>query len=405
MEKIYENEGTFRRQSLFQKFFNDKGSMIAVIVVAIVAIVGLVTFGFNQISFAADSVNGLPDSFESAQGDTSTKLIGETIDGTGNVLPILGFYAIVDEDGTRVPIFCMEYNVSYSVGQTYNKGAEITDQGLIFLMSQLYPNKPIVDSSTGTELSENIQMWLTQSAIWTYLYETGNENNSDFSTVNAKVKQVSKLYADASSYAIDTGAVTLYEKFGITTLIEQAKAYRTEASVNLVVRKNSELISITNDNRYYQTDLISVTGSTSSPIINSFEGYSVDLSRSPEGTVLVDESGNVYADVNNMAPTAKFYVRVPTDKVTNENKRLQISINGIFKMYGAHAYGAGSYQKVANVDLLNKSESKPLDIELDYTPPVENTKMTTAQALYFVGLIILLSGVGIIYANTRQREN
>lgn len=404
MEKIYmdsENNKKPKKQSFMKKLFNDKGSMLALVVIAFVGIVGLMVFGLNQISFAADLTGQLPEKFTSKQGDENVmRLLGETRGGEAGVLPVLGFYTDTD-----IPIFCIEYNITYSVGKEYSRNDEISDYGLIYLMSQIYPNVPFKDAS-GNDLPENVQVWLTQSAIWSYLYETGDANNSDFVRWNDKVKEVDKLYKDANNYVIRAdGGKTLYEQFNINTLINNAKQIKSQPLTALTVNKKSENISITNDNKYYQSDLISVVGTTTSPIISSYEGYSVNLSKVPEGTILVDESGNVYEDVKNMPPTAKFFVRVPIDKVKNDNKNLEISINGKFKMFGANKYVSGEYQKVANVKIISKEISKPLNVQLDYTPDVPDTGMGVAQTIYFMGLILLLSGVGIVYANAKPKTS
>lgn len=390
-----------KKQSFFKKLLNDRGSMTALVVVAFVGIIGLMVFGLNQISFAADLTGQLPEKFTSKQGDENVmRLLGETRAGQDGVLPILGFYTDTD-----IPIFCIEYNVTYSVGKEYTPGEEINDYGLIYLMSQIYPNVPFKDAS-GNELAENIQVWLTQSAIWSYLYEVGDPKNTDFVTWNEKVKDVNRLYDSGANYVITADAgKTLYEQFEINTLIANAKQIKSQPLAALTVNKNSENISVTNDNKYYQTDLISVVGTTTSPVISSYEGYAVNLSKAPEGTILVDESGNQYSDLQNMSPTSKFFVRVPVDKVTDENKTLEISISGKYKMYGANKYVSSEYQKVANVKLLSKNISSPLTIQLDYTPDVPDTGMGVAQTIYFMGLILLLSGVGIVYANAKPKTN
>ena len=402
MEKIYMDSGdkSPKKQSFFKKLLNDKGSMTALVVIAFVGIVGLMVFGLNQISFAADLTGQLPEKFTSKQGDENVmRLLGETRSGQDGVLPILGFYTDTD-----IPIFCIEYNVTYSVGKEYTPGEEISDYGLIYLMSKIYPNVPFKDAA-GNELAENVQVWLTQSAIWSYLYETGDPKNSDFVTWNDKVKDVNRLYDSSANYVITADAgKSLYEQFGINTLIEKAKTMRNHVML-VSVSKKSENISVTNDNKFYQTDLISVTGSVGSTDITSFEGYSVNLSKVPEGTILVDESGNQYSDLENMSPTSKFFVRIPVDKVTDENKTLEISVSGKFKTYGANKYVSGEYQKVANVKLLNKNVNHPLTIQLDYTPEVPNTGMGVAQTIYFMGLILLLSGVGIVYANAKPKTD
>lgn len=409
MEKIYMNNQKNQKQSFFQQLFNSKGSVVLTIAIACIGIMGLVAFGFNQISFAAVDKTGasLSDKFVSAHGGSDIRVIGaSTIMGHENsVFPVDGFFANLD-DGSQIPIFCIEYNIDFVANKEYVKGQEITDQGLIYLMSQLYPNKMLVDQS-GSELDERVQVWLTQTAIWTYLYETGDPNNSKFVDKVDLVRNATYIYDSEMETIVEVlGGNTLFGSFGINDLINQAKQYRQNPFTTLSVNKKSESVAITNDNKFYQSDEVSVVGSTSSPLINSFESYSVTINNAPEGTVIVKQDGTTYTadELKNMAPTSKFYVRVPVDKVTEDLKKVEISVLGNFKMYGAHAYTAETYQKVANVGLLNKSQSVPLNIQLDYTPAVGDTGMSVAQIVYFIGLIVLLTGVGIIYVNAKPAE-
>ena len=185
MEKIYMNNQKNQKQSFFQQLFNSKGSVVLTIAIACIGIMGLVAFGFNRISFAAIDKTGavLPETFVSAQGSSDISVLGE---GSLGNFTVLGFFANLD-NGLQVPIFCIEYNIQFSPNVNYVKGQEITDQGLIYLMSQLYPNKDIVDSE-GNALDERAQVWITQTAIWTYLYEVGDPNNSKLSENNVANK-------------------------------------------------------------------------------------------------------------------------------------------------------------------------------------------------------------------------
>ena len=56
-------------------------------------------------------------------------------------------------------------------------------------------------------------------------------------------------------------------------------------------------------------------------------------------------------------------------------------------------------------DTVNVKVQKGKEFTLDYSPEVPDTGVTAAQTIYFIGLIILLSGVGIIYANVKPAEN
>ena len=420
MEKIYmENEKKSKKPSFFKKLFNDKGSMVAIIVVSLVCVVGLVIFGFSQISFAAGELEGtLPDSFVSSDGGFG-RLVGETSDGK-SIMSYYGHYTKTE----KIPFFCIEYDTAYQVNKTYTPGAQINDQGLIYLMSQLYPNK-MVKGQDGSEVVNNgVQSWFTQMAVWVYLNDIGAENNSTLEE-NGDPRKVILIH-DGASYGnvYLQNSKPLFDSYGISSgdqfmtindLINQAKRYRENLyTVKLSVVKDSEKIGITNDGEYYQTDLVSVVGSALFEG-EKFNSYSVDLSTAPDGTLLVDEEGNVYEDVTNMSPTSKFYVRVPVDKVTDESKTLGISVQGNFTMYGANEYVASgcvdddgnsvACQKVINVKLRPQSISAPLDIQLDYTPEVPNTGISAVQTIYFIGIVILLSGIGIIYANTKPKKS
>ena len=414
MEKIYMNDNKNNKQSFFKKFFNDKGSMLALVVIAVVGIFGLVAFGFNQISFAADdeTISGLGDSFTSSQDAIMT--IGETADATPGRFQVLGFKSA---DG--IPVFCTEYNVDYNGnGVTYVKGSEIKDQGLIYLMSTFYLgwDDIIAGISAQNNLStadeENIRAWITQTAMWTYLYKKEvasgitNGGNSNFAEKVPIVENVYYLYdSNGKDLLKITTGQSIYEYYGISELIDTAlRIGENKAWLN--IDKKSDSISITKDNKYYQTDLITVTENFDvlSNVV-SFDKYSVDLSKAPEGTILVSEDGNVYQDVTNMSPTFKFYLRVPVEKVKDENKAFTITVKGYFNAYGANEYTSAGSQKVVDIKEIPYEIEKPLNIDINYTPPVEDTGMSAAQTIYFIGLIILLSGVGIIYANSKPQGN
>ena len=183
MEKIYtySSNKKQKKQSFLKKFFNDKGSMTLFVVLAVVGIVGLTIFGFNQISFAAETTSTLPTTFVSKQGNDKINGVAANADGsTTVVMPFYGFYA---DDPTGIPVYCVEYDVPYAVDKTYSVNGTVNDYGLVYLMSKTYPNVKFTDSS-GAELSKEAQVWLTQAAIWTYLSEIdapGNDGFDEFS--------------------------------------------------------------------------------------------------------------------------------------------------------------------------------------------------------------------------------
>ena len=160
-------------------------------------------------------------------------------------------------------------------------------------------------------------------------------------------------------------------------------------------------ISITQDEKYYQTSAVTVAGSPS----DNFNGYELKINKAPEGTFAVDVNGNKIEDLSNLGVNDKVYFRVPVANVTEENKLIEFSVTGVFSTYNGYYYKHDGGQTISSVDVTPSNISKGEDISLDYTPKVPDTGMSTAQTVYFIGLIILLSGIGIIYANVKPEES
>ena len=105
----------------------------------------------------------------------------------------------------------------------------------------------------------------------------------------------------------------------------------------------------------------------------------------------------------NYTNLSKFYVRIPANKVTEENKTVKLSVTGKFRGYDGYYYRAEGAQTVSTVFTTDVPHNTGLELTINYTPDVPDTGMSVAQSIYFIGLIVLLCGVGIIYANARPK--
>lgn len=405
MEKIYmENNNKDRKQSFFQRLFQSNKSVVASFIVALVAVGALILVGFNQISYAINTVEDpLPDSFTTAT--LQTNIIGSA--GSGSTFAI---WAYETSDG--IPVFCLQHNTSFCENRPYSKGETISDPGLIYLMANLY---------NGTEASRivksgsvEVDIWLTQTAIWVYQKLIGD------ATANLTDEQLQTIYAVSSMYTgsavdLNVGNVTgpLYDAYQIKGIIQEAiNIHNGKKDLQtFTMYKESDSLKITDDEKYYTTDLISVIGSVANSNLGSFDGYSLKISNAPEGTIIVNQNGEKITDLENMAVGTQFFVRVPVDKVTEENKQVTLTADGKFKAYEGNIYQGGTNrdgspcQTITNVRTVSKVISDGLTFDINYTPDVPDTGMNAAQSIYFIGLIILLSGVGIIYANVKPAEN
>lgn len=408
MEKIYE-ENRKKKQSFFQQFFNNKGSMIAVIVVAVVAIVGLVAFGFNQISFATDGLGGegVPVADFVSKWDGAA-IIGQTdIDGVK-----MGFIPFMKSDGSYV--ICTEYMLDYIHDKEYFYNQPVYDAGLIYLITELDKVLP-----SGNEKEKIMSYWLKQTAVWAYLYE--DEDKEALNAQNASraadyslytvgnLKIVNKLYNQQTKEEITANTGYFWTDYGIESIYTAARGKKNSSSgynYSIKLGRENDKISMSSDGKYYITSLYSVT----SPNADSLIDYVVDLSDAPEGTLIYDANGEQEKDIEFDHvyignPATKFKLMIPVDKVTDENKMFDISVFADFKGAGFVEYVSEGYQSVVDEGTIYESADDKIGVEINYTPNVPNTGMTTAQTIYFIGLIILLGGVGIIYANAKPQEN
>ena len=197
---------------------------------------------------------------------------------------------------------------------------------------------------------------------------------------------------------------TLYDAY-IKDLVTVALQNRNTPNMQLLINVADE-ISITQDEKYYQTSAVTVSGNPS----DNFNGYELKINKAPEGTFVVDVNGNKIEDLSNFGVNDKVYFRVPVANVTEDNKLIEFSVTGAFSTYNGYYYKYiddqnNAKQTISSVDIAPSNISKGDEISLDYTPKVPDTGMSTAQTVYFIGLIILLSGIGIIYANVKPEES
>lgn len=384
------------KKSFFQKLFSNNGSVALSFVLAIVGIASILSFGFGQISFAAPVSSDLKAPFVTKVPDLTT----DKVIGTTSKFPVTAFYTT---DG--IPVFCLEYNVLFKGGSSYQDGGEITDYGLLYLTANLYPNKKLTDKN-GTELDKRAQAWITQTAIWIYLNKAGDAGNTGLAA-DAVTKIMNETGIYEASGAGDTiytapAGKTIYQAFGVDTLINTALNNRNKPVKNFNVDKTSDAISLTTDGKFYQTDAFVVTGSVDPVVLGSYKGYSLTLKDAPAGTIVVDEEGKQFESLENLPAGTKFYIRIPKDKVTEEKSTISITANGLFTTYEGRRFTSVGDQTITNVNMKDTVVSDGVSFEIVGTP---DTGMNTAQSIYFIGLIVLLSGVGIIYANVKPAKN
>ncbi len=390
MEKIY-MEGNKNKSKM--KSVID-GTVVLSFAVAIFAIVSLVAFGINQISYAAPT-SPTGESFTFYASDHGFRSV---VNGKSAYIPLY----FSDEAETN-PIFCIEHEApisfnkpTYTIEKVGGSPKEIQDFGLLYILNVGYGNVEKPYSYNGDSVYE--QAWITQVAIWMYLGANGGiAPGSDAATA----LQLATSYTDNADSPIvlpDEG-INIYNKY-VKDLVADAKAIG-----NNVISVEANGTEFTKGEDFYQSPEISVI--IENDLVSDFKGYSISVN-GIEGAYVVDADGNNIDTSNVSKNINKFYVRVPKSKVKEEVQRLTISVTGNFDTLTGHYYGTEgtdsngkSWQRVISVTGDTTSISNGTTLEVAAAP---DTGMNKVQTIYFIGLIVLLCGVGIIYANAKPVE-
>ena len=366
---------------------------VAIFAIFSIAMAGLSMTQKTGVSYAAPTA--LPNNFTFNLRDGGRDIYGTDTNSTGQSFFNVPMY-VADNDNDN-PIFCVEHNADVNNGESYSVGDDIEDYGLLYLLNNSFANEVNVTNVTGTN-SVYVESWVTQVAIWMYLYETDptatqatSKNYISPEDINI-IKNVNKLTVYDASHMGSLDAYQgekLYPKY-VKPLVDKAKLATDVAY--LTVSKASDDISISEDKKFYYSSLITVIGDPS----DSLKRYTVSLT-GIDGAKVVDENFEELGSP--IARGTKFYVRIPADKVTKEVQKVVITVDGVFgTLEGKYYNAAGDYQKVVSVKASEKTISKGTEVEFVGT---DDTGMTTVQTIYFIGLIVLLCGIGIVYANAK----
>ena len=185
----------------------------------------------------------------------------------------------------------------------------------------------------------------------------------------------------------------------IYEIVEAAKDYSLVKA--LKIHFASTNIDKIGDGDIYQTAAIDIQDTS---LDHSLVGYYVSLEGLNGAAYAVDEDGNEIPYDRQMNVTDKFYIRVPVNKVSEASHTVTLGVQGVYD-----AMNFGEYFLATNQDDQKLIRITNQQLRVDVSEDVNflvspNTGMTTAQTIYFIGLIVLLCGVGIIYANSKPIE-
>lgn len=379
MEKIYieKDKKEKRRKKL-------NTSIVLSFVVAFFAIATFATFGIVQnqgtiLSYAAPA----GDSFTLHIGEESGEEVWALInDGTATGSLRIPMHC-TDESCTNFA-FCYEKN-NVEMGTEYTKEAAVTNAGLIYLLNKI-ENTKIRDE-------KYVDHWEKQIMIWLYMDEAGlSSEGNRITTEELDALKAARTLKVTNLEDYDEN-ITIGDTYNehIRKWVDEAKAKNSAKYIELKTA-NPIPVKQTEDKKYYYTDKIEVTG-------ESLATYEVTLEKI-DGAFISEDTKCSKKLEGKIAKNKVFYACIPTDKVTGEVQDLNVKVKGNYDLKGASIYKSGEKQRLLtlNGDI---THSTSLIVRFTGTP---STGLSVGQTVYFVGLIVLLCGVGIIYANAKPIE-
>lgn len=194
--------------------------------------------------------------------------------------------------GSAQPAFCLDHkkNVPTSSGVSYSKYG-VLDNGIAYILA-----------SNPKPGDANLNYYIKQAAVHYYLGES--------------------TWIDVASKGLDV-------RDEIVKLAKAAVTHKNSTTVKPSISVSSSSLTFAQNGSYYETPYVNVTNT------GDLQEYTVYLTGAPNGTQVIDESGNVKATLPKT--NTKFKLRIPTTNVTGSHT-VSITVQGNFKEQIAEAY-------------------------------------------------------------------
>ena len=315
-------------------------------------------------------------------------------------------------EASELEFFTAEPNRIFSYNDSFplTRDTEITDkviQNIIYL--NLYndlSNFDIMDVSDIYKATTSIKLETTTESgtdtVNTTLGEAGGEGLlRNFIIQYAIWKYTGKVTDSTTSNYIIEYATDLIKEATTASNIETVKPSYT---LNL----NSSNFTISDDSKYYISDLIEITNTKNTILTGEF-----DYSQAPSGTTAINEGTKEVVDSLSLIPT-KFRIKVPVESVTANNKKFNVNIevylNSYYDKY-SYYYTAGDDSAPSKfistaIGISQKSKTEKLAFEITPKVAVPNTKQNTSKIIYIIGIAIVLFGITLLlYSNILKKES
>ena len=414
MEKIYmENNQNQKQTRQTKKTFNmlnvTVGLSFAIAFIAIASILLVVAF---KPSYSYESLDTLPESVKAQTIDKHLK-------GNNAQVATFLFKLQYGNDNKTSRGICLEYGVAYGGnGAVLTQDGSIEDVGLIYLIQRLdeigaqiesdYSSNNNFGCTSSSCSGEDIAAWVKQNAVWAYQAEKLGTTNpevyvSDFDYNAIKTSTSVSSNSDLREVYNCPGDEAWFDHYGVSAAVSEALTKNgtlDDVSITLSVANegNSQWVE---SGDFYRTGKINVEtlGASSNSVSATLNG--IDNAKL-YGCPASGDCSEI-KDLTNISLTSydHFRIYVPKDAVSTEKKNVTVVFNYNFDVISGYYYKANGHQTVTMLGTLPKEVSKGLDFSIVKVP---DTATDISGTIYVVGLIVLLSGLGILYINVRKQK-
>lgn len=378
-------------------------------ILAIAVLLVTMLFGTLDVNAATTYAEKLPDTVTRGPITYAYTTGTNATEGKSN-------YPFYNEDTTGTYLlYCSDRNnPKYEHNDVLKKSSERLPYGYVTILKGTYEIDPLYGYILATpmqEYTDKEQMkkmtntWITQMALWGYQGTiTDAEINQDplrykvnesVGNINLANKEV-RLYADADA-AKEIGAKDTWNKY-VASVIQKAKTAKDPANSKLNVVSEGKTTWTESDN-IAKSNLIKVE---SEPGVEAtLSKFSVSLENAPEGTKVYTADGKEVTDTTSITGGTKLYITIDKSKIDKSKEyNFKLNATGTITYDSAYMYTNDSGKQPS---ILVGPETKDIQGSLDFQI-VPDTASSLSKSIYYIGFIILLCGVGMIYANVRPKR-
>lgn len=258
---------------------------------------------------------------------------------------------------------------------------------------------PVAADSSFNAISKTmVNTWITQMAIWAY---QGSISSSELNDGLLAYKAFSgdrtleyELFSDAAFTSV-LSAKALWDTY-VVSEINGAKELNAKSpyDATMTMKVDGDWTKI-NGTENVKSGLISTSISS-----GNTGTYSLTFDNAPQGTKVYTEDGKEVTDLKSIPVSSKIYLVVPkSDK--KEDYKFSVNASSTLTYDAAYQYvdKVGGHQP----SILVGPESKDLSASIEMTL-APDTALSVSNSIYFLGFLILISGVFVIYANVKTKE-